>query len=140
MDPDDLSSDPRAISDRAELSSEDTALLARLLLDVDSWFFARKQCLPKGTAIISLQSRAGNAELLMGMACEEWELRAANKRKGGFFDPVAGEIRDMLKRTFPSIASTDSCSLWNPDAISKLQEAASGRPNVAAPQKEPTSR
>ena len=127
VDPQDLSPDPRPICDAVELAAEDAKLLARLLLDAQSWFFACKRCLPRGTAIIRLDSPAGDAQVLIGMACEDWELRAGGGRTGGFFDPVADQIRGLLKRAFPEIASPDPRSMWKAGAIAKLKEGSSPR-------------
>lgn len=123
VDPDDISDNPRPISDSVEFAADDATLLARLLLDIDSWFFARKRCLPKATATISLQSRAGDAKLMIGMSCENWEIRAGSNRKGAFFDPVADQVRDILKRTFPDIASSGARSMWKAGAISQLKQS-----------------
>ncbi|WP_436715907.1 hypothetical protein U8335_27275 [Roseiconus lacunae] len=123
IDPEDISITPQPICDSTELATDDAKLLATLLLDVESWFFARKRCLPKGTAIIHFVSRAGDARLLIGMSCEDWELRAGGHSKGGFFDPVADQVRDILKRTFPDIASSDDRSMWKLGAIEHMKQA-----------------
>ncbi len=140
VDPDDISGNPQLISDSVELHAEDTRLLAILLLDVDSWFFARKQCLPKGTAIIDLRSNAGEAKLLIGMSCKDWEIRIGSNQRGGFFDPVAEKVRGILKRTFSDIASPDSRSMWTSGAILKLKHEHSRQQNVAKLSREPERR
>lgn len=122
VDPDDVTDNPRPITDAVELNTDDALLIAKLLLDVESWFFARKQCLPKGTAIIDLNSVAGDAKVLIGMSCEDWELRVGGYRRGAFFDPVADQVRGLLKRTFPEIASPDSRSMWRSGVILKLKD------------------
>lgn len=140
VDPDDSWTNPRPISDPIELATADAKLVARLLLDVESWFFACKRCLPKGTAIVHLSSRGGDAKLLIGMSCEDWELRVGNNRSGGFFDPVADQVRDILKRTFPDIASPGVRSMWKAGAISELKRASLPLQNVAEQSDEPKSR
>ena len=122
VDPDDVSDNPRPITDAVELNTVDAILIAKLLLDVESWFYAHKRCLPSGTAIIELNSSAGDAKLLVGMSCEDWEIRVGSYRKGAFFDPVADQVRGILKRTFPEIASPDSRSMWISGAIPKLKQ------------------
>ena len=140
VDPGDISITAIPISDAVELSTDDARLLARLLLDVESWYFARKRCLPKGTAIIHLNSRGGDAKLMIGMSCEDWELRAAGNRKGGFFDPVADQVRGILKRTFPDIASSGARSMWKSGAISQLKKSFLAQQDEAEQCDEPKSR
>jgi hypothetical protein len=140
VDPDDISANPKAITDTVELLSDDVRLLAKLLLDVESWFFARKRCLPKGTAIISLSSRDGEAKVLIGMSCEDWEIYAGGTRKGGFFDPVADQVRGILKRTFPDIASSGSRSMWKAGGISTLKQGGLPPQDVAEQSREPERR
>lgn len=123
VDPDDISIDPLTISDANDLAAEDVKRIARLLLDVESWFFARKRCVPKGTAIMHLNSRAGSVRLMIGMSCADWELHTGDNRKSGFFDPVADQVRDILKRTFPDIASSGAQSMWKAGAISQLKQS-----------------
>jgi hypothetical protein len=137
VDPDDISGSPKPITDAVELNVDDARLLAKLLLDVQSWFFACKRCLPKGTAIINLSSLAGEVKLLIGMSCLDWEIRVDSYRQGGFFDPVADQVRGMLKRTFPEIASPHCRSMWTSGAISKLKQERSPRQNVAEQSVEP---
>jgi hypothetical protein len=137
VDPDDVTDNPRPITDAVQLNKEDTLLIAKLLLDVESWFYARKQCLPRGTAIIELNSGAGEAQLLIGMLCEGWDLRVGSSRQGGFFDPVADQVRGVLKRTFPEIASPDARSMWTSGAIQKLKHACSPQQTLAEQSGEP---
>ena len=124
VDPDDISDTPQVITDASPLSPEDTTLIVQLLLNIDSWFFARKRCLPKGTAIVDLKCKNSKAQLLIGIACSDWELRIGSKRHGAFFDPVTTQIRGILKRTFPQFASEHSQSMWKAGVISSLKEAA----------------
>ncbi len=131
VDPDDVTDAPRPITDAVQLNNEDAILIAKLLLDVDSWYYARKQCLPGSTAIIELNSGAGKAQLLIGMLCEDWDLRVDSNRQGGFFDPVADHVRGVLKRTFPDIASPDARSIWMSGAIQKLRHERSPQQTLA---------
>jgi hypothetical protein len=131
IDPEDISGNPQPITDAIELSTDDVLLLATLLLDVESWFFACKRCVPKGTAVINLTSHTGEMKLLIGMSCLDWEIRVDGYRQGGFFDPVADQVRGILKRSFPEIASPYARSMWTSGAISKLKQQRSLQPNVA---------
>jgi hypothetical protein len=121
VDPDDFSRNARPISPCVDVSADDLRIIATLLLDHESWFFAQKRCLPKSTAILTLSSPIERITILIGMSCADWEIRTAHRRIGGFFDPVAGQIRGMLKRTFPDIASPNSQSMWRNGAIAKLR-------------------
>ena len=78
--------------------------------------------MPKPTAIIRLKSRLGDATVLIGMACEDWDLMVDEEHIGGFFDPVADAVRGILKRTFPEIASSGSQSMWKAGAITRLKQ------------------
>jgi len=124
VDPDDGLRNPREITKRTELAADDLRLLVSLLLDVDSWFFATKRCLPRGTAVIRLTSDVGDATLLIGMSCDDWEVTSGGHRTGAFFDPVADDVRGILKRAFPEIASPESRSMWRAGAIAQLKKSA----------------
>lgn len=137
VDPDDVTDNPRPISGAMQLLKEDALLIAKLLLDVESWFYARKQCLPRGTAIIELHSGAGEAQLLIGMDCEAWDLLVGGRRQHGFFDPVADQVRAVLKRTFPEIASPDARSMWMSGAIQRLKYEFSSQQTLAEQSAEP---
>ena len=122
VDPEDVSRDPQPICDAVPLSTDDATLLSKLLLDVNSWFFAVKRCLPSGTATIHLNARHGDAIVLIGMGCKDWQLKVNGQISGGFFDPVADVVRGILKRTFPEIASSGSQSMWKSGAITRLMQ------------------
>ena len=55
------------------------------------------------------------------MNCSDWLLIGCKLRAGGFFDPVRNDVRDILKRTFPDIASPNSQSMWKQGAIRELK-------------------
>lgn len=131
VDPDDVTDNPRPITDAVQLNKVDALLIAKLLLDVESWYYARKQCLARGTAIIELNSGDGEAQLLIGMLCEGWDLRVDSSCQGGFFDPVADQVRGVLKRTFPEIASPDARLMWTSGAIQKLKHEYSPQHKLA---------
>ncbi|MBA4018680.1 MAG: hypothetical protein C0483_16055 [Pirellula sp.] len=125
VDPDDGIRNPKPISDPVELSTQDAVLLSKLLLNADSWFFAVKRCLPKGTARIRLTSPLGDATVLIGMPCQDWDVIVDGEHCGGFFDPVDIEMRSLLKRTFPDLASSEARSMWKSGAIKQLKEGKS---------------
>lgn len=119
--PEDFSRNARPISPCVDVSADDVRMIATLLLNRESWFFACKRCLPKSTAILTLASPIERITIRIGMSCADWEIQTSHRRIGGFFDPVADQIRGMLKRTFPYIASSNSQSLWRNGAIAKLR-------------------
>ena len=121
MDPDGDLRRPSPITESVNLNSPDLQLLTKLLLDVESWFFARKRCLPKTTAIIEIQSASKHANLHIGMNCSDWLLVGCKLRAGGFFDPVRNDIQGILKRTFPEFASPSTQSMWKNGAIRELK-------------------
>jgi hypothetical protein len=90
---------------------------------VNSWFFAKKRCLPRDTAIIRLSGPAGGLKLIIDMPCAGWLLIPhGTRRAGAFFDPVRTEVRGILKRAFPDFASTSKRSMWKQGAIAKLMK------------------
>jgi hypothetical protein len=107
VDSEEMSRTPREITEQRILQEGDAQRLAELMLNIDSWFFAAKRCLPKGTATVRLFARAGDATVRIGMACADWELSTAHNSVWGFFDPVADDVRDILKRAFPEFASSE---------------------------------
>ena len=121
VDPDGNLHKPVPTTEPVQLSVTDLQLLTKLLLDVESWFFARKRCLPKNTAVVKIQSNSNSAILRIGMNCSDWLLIGCKLRAGGFFDPVRNDVRDILKRTFPDIASPNSQSMWKQGAIRELK-------------------
>lgn len=121
VDPDSRSRHPVPITKTVDLKSSDLQLLTKLLLDVESWFFARKRCLPKNTAVIKIQSASQNATLHIGMNCCDWLLVGCKLRAGGFFDPVRNDIQGILKRAFPDFASPSPRSMWKQGAIRELK-------------------
>jgi hypothetical protein len=123
VDPDDHADSPREITPRVALEDADVRLLVRLLLDPDAWFFARKQCLPKGTALFCLEAPPHEATVLIGMSCQSWHVFAAGFQAGAFFDPVVNDIRGILKRAFPAIASREASSLWQAGAIARMVQS-----------------
>lgn len=124
LDPDCHAVKPKLISETVVIDKSDLNLLVSLLIDVNSWCFARKRCLPRSTAIVKLESKTANAKLCIGMRCADWILVGMRMRAGGFFDPVRGEIQGILKRAFPELASNHSQSMWKQGAITKLKELA----------------
>ncbi len=49
---------------------------------------ARSRVFPDFKIVRRASVNAGDAKLMIGMSCEDWELRSGGNRKGGFFDPV----------------------------------------------------
>jgi hypothetical protein len=106
--------------------------LKRLLLDPRSWYFAKKRCLPRETALFQLHGEQGSIRLVVGFSCLGWIVTVPAERQGGFFDPVASQIRELLKSTFPEFASPGRRSLWRAGIIAQLRSlasAADGRPH-----------
>ncbi|WP_197528664.1 hypothetical protein [Aeoliella mucimassa] len=125
LDPHDISRTPCLLTEERPLDQAMVRRMSRLLLDDDSWWYVMKQCLPKPTALMTLGSADGWATLRIGMPCSEWRLETDAERQWGFFDPVAGQVREVLKATFPEYASAHAKSLWKAGAISALRAARS---------------
>ncbi len=107
-----------------ELSPEDVELLCRLLLDPDSWHHCKKRCLFRDTAIFSLESISGKVNVFIDMNCHYWSVIKAYAGGGAFFDPVIEDVRSILKRTFPELASPDENALWKAAVIHDLCQKA----------------
>jgi hypothetical protein len=56
-------------------------------------------------------------------SCEGWAVLGRSERCGGFFDPVADEVRMLLKSIFPELASRERRSLWKAGSLKQLQAA-----------------
>jgi hypothetical protein len=123
IDPDDFSRDSPAVLDSAEIILDDAGSLVRLLSDENSWWFAKKRCLPSGTAIVEFNSPLGQSRLWIGVRCSDRVLHFGNKEYWGIYDPVRNEVVEILKRVFPTIASPGPRSMWKRGAIAKLKQA-----------------
>lgn len=123
VDPEESCNPPTRWTADVDLSRADTELLLSLLRDARSWWLAAKRCLPKRTAILCLHSRVqADIKLHVGMSCFDWTLAVDGKDDvWGFFDPVSAEVRGILKRTFPELASAHSTSMWKAGAIASLK-------------------
>ena len=97
----------------------------RLLLDPHSWYFAKKRCLPRHTALFRLKGEQGNVKVVLGFSCVGWIVTGPAERRGGFFDPVAADVRELLKATFPEYASPGRRFVWRSGIIAELRALAS---------------
>ncbi|QDU05190.1 hypothetical protein V6x_49260 [Gimesia chilikensis] len=108
-----------------ELAATDVELLSQLLLDPDSWYRCKKRCLPSETAIISLEAISGKVNVFIDMSCAGWRvLKPSHAQSSAFFDPVYQEVRSILQRTFPELASPHSRALWKQGVIQDLCQKA----------------
>ncbi|HAW26854.1 MAG TPA: hypothetical protein DCY03_01870 [Planctomycetaceae bacterium] len=112
----------KEITKPRDLSASDVELLCKLMLDANSWYRCKKRCIPRNTAIISLDSPSGNVDVLIGIPCHHWRILKPLKESGAFFffDPIIEEIQMILKRTFPDLASPYKRSMWKQSVIRKL--------------------
>jgi len=120
--------DPRASTVRPvpltpprKLTRKQVSELRETLLDPQSWFFARKRCLPRDTALFRLSSDEGAVTVLVEMPCLGWIVTGQRGRWGGFFDPVQDQIRELLKGLFPEYASSSRRSMWRSGMITQLR-------------------
>jgi hypothetical protein len=118
LDPFTSSFSPVAITLARELTLEQLDVLRELLLNPQSWWFARKRCLPRPAALFRLKSDDASMTVLIEMPCMRWIVTG---RWGGFFDPVQDQIREMIKRLFPEYASSSRRSMWKSGAIAQLR-------------------
>jgi hypothetical protein len=63
----------------------------------------------------------------VGFSCVGWVVSGPRERFGGFFDPVADQVRGIGKATFREFASPRRRSLWRAGVIALLQSLASSR-------------
>jgi hypothetical protein len=110
-----------AITPARQLTAEWHTSLQSLLLDHRSWFFARKRCLPSKTALLRLKGPRHTVCVEIGFPCQGWTVSGPEDSSGGFFDPVADEMRDLLKSAFPEFASPHRRSLWKAGEIAELR-------------------
>jgi hypothetical protein len=125
LDPEPRSAAPVALTPARKVAPAGCSMLKDLLLDPGSWFFAKKRCLPRQTALFRLYGERGNVSVIVGFSCVGWIVAGPAERRGGFFDPVAGQVRDLLKSTFPEFASPGRHSMWRAGLIVELRSLAS---------------
>jgi hypothetical protein len=121
LDPDDCSK--VALAPARKLIPEQVSEVRDLLLDPGSWFFAKKRCMPRNTALFRLQNGSGEVRLSVGMSCLDWIVTSGSERRGGFFDPVQNRMRGLLKAIFPEFASPSARSMWKAGTIAQLRAA-----------------
>lgn len=110
-----------------ELSSKQLSELKRLLLDPQSWYFAKKRCFPRETALLRLQSGDCSVTVSIDRPCAGWIVTGPRGHWGGFFDPVQDQVWAMIKELFPEYASPSRRSMWRAGAIAELRSAAQTR-------------
>ena len=117
-----------ALTERRDLTADQLALLRDLLMDADSYFFARKRCIPKPTAKFRLDGDGGYVTVTVGFACSGWVIQAPRDRTGSFFDPVRDSVLGLVKQLFPEYASPNNRSVWRAGVIKSLIDAATKSP------------
>jgi hypothetical protein len=125
LDPEPDSVAPVALTPGREVVPGGSSTLKGLLLDPRSWYFAKKRCLPRQTARFRLHRERGSVSVVVGFSCVGWIVTGPAERRGGFFDPVAGQVRELLKATFPEFASPRQRSMWRVRIIAELRSLAS---------------
>jgi hypothetical protein len=138
LDPDSVA--PLASTPAREAAPGGCPTLKGLLLDPRSWYFAQKRCLPRRTARFRLHGERVSVSVVVGFSCVGWIVTGPAERRGGFFDPVAGQVRVLLKTTFPEFASPGRRSMWRAGIIAELRSlasAAEGRAEQVAPAERP---
>ena len=123
LDPDSVA--PLALTPAREAAPGGCSTLKGLLLDPRSWYFAKKRCLPRRTARFRLHGERGSVSVVVGFSCVGWIVTGPAERRGGFFDPVAGQVRELLKTIFPEFASPGRRSMWRAGIIAELRSLAS---------------
>jgi hypothetical protein len=123
LDPEVEEHRPVSLAPARELTPEQLSELKRLLLDPQSWFFAKKRCLPRAAALFRLQSEDCLVTVTIDRPCVGWIVNGPRGRWGGFFDPVQDQIWTMVKGLFPEYASPSRRSMWRSGAIAELRAA-----------------
>jgi hypothetical protein len=121
LDPEASSRSAVPLTAARELTSEQLSELKGLLLDPQSWFFAKKRCLPRATVLFRIQSDECYVTVVIDIACLGWIVTGPHGRWGSFFDPVQDKIRAMVKGLFPEYASSSRRSMWKSGAIAQLR-------------------
>src|SRR5205085_1649508 len=100
-----------ALTPGRELTTEQLDELKRMLLDPESWFFAKKRCMPRAAVEFRLTSEHGNVSIFVEWNCSGWIVTAPRQEVGGFFDPIQSELGALLKTIFVDYASPNRKSL-----------------------------
>jgi hypothetical protein len=124
LDPEVSSLRPVPLAPARELTPEQLSELKRLLLDPESWFFAKKRCLPRAVALFRLQNDDYYLTVRIDRPCVGWIVTGPRGRWGGFFDPVQDQVWAMVKGLFPQYASSSRRSMWRAGVIAELRAAA----------------
>jgi hypothetical protein len=112
---------PVALTPARELAPGQVSSLKALVLDPQSWCFPKKRCLPRETSLFRLKSEKGEVRVSVGMPCLNWTVSGPGERRGGFFDPVHEQVRELLKSLFPEYASSSRRSMWKSGTIARLR-------------------
>ncbi len=131
LDPESVA--PVALTPARQVVREGCSTLKSLLLDPRSWFFAKKRCLPRKTALFRLHGGRGSVNVEVSFSCVGWIVTGPAERRGGFFDPVADQVRELLKAAFPEFASPGRRSMWRSGTIAELRRLASAAAGRAEP-------
>jgi hypothetical protein len=110
------------LSEPRTLSSDQLSELQELILDPASWFSCVKRCLPRNTAEFRLER---SISITIGMSCLTWDVTGSGPGMSGFFDPVAGRMRELVKSLFPEYASSLRRSMWRSGVIAQLRSVRS---------------
>jgi hypothetical protein len=121
LDPDSTLVRPLSLTPARELTLKQISEFTNLVLDPQSWSFARKRCLPRATALFRLQSDRGEVRVSVGMTCLDWIVIGPRGRWGSFFDPVQDQIRELLKTLYAEYASSTRRSMWRSGVIHQLR-------------------
>ena len=113
-----------ALTEHRDLTADQLTFLRDLLLDTNSYFFARKRCIPKPTAKFQLDGDDGYVTVTVGFACSGWIIQSSRDRTGSFFDPVRDSMLRLVKQLFPEYASPSNRSVWRAGVIKSLIDAA----------------
>ncbi|MEX2558585.1 MAG: hypothetical protein WD403_01665 [Pirellulales bacterium] len=122
VDPDSTAAQPVALTAPREIDADRLARFKELLVDPQSWWFARKRCLPRPTAVVRMRGPKGNVTVSLGFSCVLWIITGRAECRSGFFDPVQHHVREILKSTFPEFASADRRSMWRFGTITHLKK------------------
>lgn len=123
LDPDTSCGRPVTLTPARRLTPGQVSALKDILLDPQSWLFAKKCRMPRDTALFQMRGNEGEVSVRVGMSCLGWIVNGPAGSQGGFFDPVQNQIRALLKSIFPEYASPSRRSMWRAGVIAQLRAA-----------------
>jgi len=109
-----------------QLSGAELQPFSVLARNVGSHWFAAKRCTPRPAVRIVFPESQPPLEIVLDFSCNAWSFDIGKGPSSSFFDPVRGQLLQIVKAWFPKYASAGVSSLWQKGAIEELAQHRQG--------------